>query len=86
MHPSPEKNKNKNVSVPESVPVSVSAHIESCTLYFYFLDFYRGRFRIRTNGIAWKGAWTATSVTQLIRVFLERVYETESRVGLSPYQ
>ena len=34
-----------------NVSVSVSVHMESCTVDFYFLDFYRSRFRIRTNGI-----------------------------------
>ena len=35
----------RNVS--GSVAVSVSVHMEPCTIYFYFLDFYRSRFRIR---------------------------------------
>ena len=43
-----------NVSVSGTVAVSVSVHIESCTIYFSFLDFYRSRFRIliRTNRMA----------------------------------
>ena len=43
-----------NVSVSGSVAASVSVHMESCTVYVYFLDFCRSRFRIRirTNEIA----------------------------------
>ena len=43
-----------NVFVAESVAVSVSVHMESFTIFFYFLDFHHSRVpsRIRTNGIA----------------------------------
>ena len=36
-----------NVSV--SIAVSMSVHMESCTVYIHFLDFYCSHFHIRTN-------------------------------------
>ena len=41
-----------DISVCGSVAVSVSGHMQSCIIYFYFLDFYRSSVRVRTNGIA----------------------------------
>ena len=43
-----------DISVCGSVAVSVSGHMQSCIIYFYFLDFYRSQvgIRILTNGIA----------------------------------
>ena len=43
-----------NVSVSGSTALSMFVHMESCTLHFYCLDYYRSCvcIRIRTNGIA----------------------------------
>ena len=44
--------KNKRFYGIWSVAVSVSVHRDSCTIHFYFLDFYRIRICISTNGIS----------------------------------